>query len=477
MKSNPEQINSPSNINLDFLSDLALLFSMVSSILESYQHLTTHIVPGPNSISYFVAVFLLPIALLIPPSIIPRWLLCSLFLPWIYTCLFHSWQSMGGLDVMSMNVALWSLVLLVCEDPRKTFRRVHIGDKKPGVGSKGSSIVDYDSSHVWEEPYPSNLAQRLPWVLTLMVSLRLTNWKIGRVSHDKTQPPVRINRADFFKYTVVHILRSYLILDVTSFYTQTDPYFFHSGMNVDAPFPKTPVSASKVLELVTLLPPRLVRVLVLGGQLYSLLTLMFLLPTLLATIFNALQLLPNEWSPHSWPLFFGPSSAVADRGIRGLWGSWWHQMHRYLASTPGYSLAHALGISTSSFVGYTLLTTSAFFFSGMMHMGLIPPEPLNTKVSANEMRLRIAAFFWAQIPAIGIEVLVVKIFQRVAPRLSKSFVAKLLTIIWVATWSAMILPILTVPFRELGYWRVYPIPVSVMQGLFGKGWLPWSDFT
>lgn len=445
---------------------------MLSSMLGFYQHLIVHIVPGPNSISYFVAIFLLPTALLIPASTLSRWRLCSLFLPSIYACLIHAWVKMGGIDVISMNVALWSLVLLACQDPRRTFRRVHVGKIEPRPGD--DRISKNRLNIVWEEPYPSQRYQRIPWVLTLLVSLRLTNWKTGETCHDRTQPPDKLSRTAFLRYAISHILQRYLILDTTSSYVQTD--FYHSGMSVDAPFPSTASPTPTALTLLRLLPPHLIRASVLGGQIYAMVTLMFLIPALPAIALNALNLLSDEWSPHAWPLFFGPFSAIAERGLRGLWGTWWHQMNRHLVSTPGRSLAHAVGLSTSSLLGYYFLTTSAFFFSGVMHMGLVPPEPLNTSISVTEMRLCIAAFFWAQIPAIGVELLVSKNLRHLAPSFSRSPLAKVATVMWVATWFALILPILTVPFRELGYWHVYPVPVSVVQGLFGRGWLTWPFF-
>ena len=149
-------------------------------------------------------------------------------------------------------------------------------------------------------------------------------------------------------------------------------------------------------------------------------------------------------------------------------------MNRHLTSTPGRTLAHALGVSTRSLLGYALLTISAFGFSGVMHMGLIPPEPPGTEVSAMEMRLRVAGFFWVQIFGVGIEMIVSRLCGRVAPRLRESWVMRGLTVGWVVVWFVMMFPMLTVPFRELGYWEVNPMPVSVVQGVSGYGWLPWS---
>ena len=448
--------------------------SICSSLLMFYHHLITHVVPGPNSTSYFIAIFLLPIALLIPPSALSHRQLCSLFLPLIYAALYHAWMIIGGPDVISINVALWSFALLACRDPRRTFRRINVNEQHLRLRKDGSKVAQHNSNRIWDEPYPTTLFQRIPWVLTLMVSLRLTNWEIGEPSHDRARAPPRMTRSAFLRYALSQILQRYLVLDIASSYALTDPYFAHSGISVDTPFPTPTSSISPTLALLRLLPPRLLRASVIGGQIYAAVGLIYLLPALPALPLNALNLLPDDWSPHTWPPFFGPFSAVSSRGLRGLWGAWWHQMNRHLTATPGRTLAHALGVSTRSLLGYALLTISAFGFSGVMHMGLIPPEPLGTEVSTMEMRLRVAGFFWVQILGVGVEVVVSRLWGRAPPGFAESWVVRGMTVGWVMVWFAMMFPMLTMPFRELGYWEVYPMPVSVVQGIWGNGWLPWS---
>lgn len=325
-----------------------------------------------------------------------------------------------------------------------------------------------------EEPYPADLRKRIPWVLTLLVSLRLTGWKIGDPSHDKTQPPRRMTRGAFLKIAAGTIAYGFLILDATSCYVRTDPYFFTSGMSVDAAFPPPAKHMPTVLVLLRLLPPRLVRSSILAGQIYAMVTSMFYLPTLPAVGLNALGLLPDEWSPQTWPVFFGNFSAVGERGLRGLWGSWWHGMNRQITATPGRFLAQALGMPSRSAAAYALLTISAFFFSAVIHMGMIPPEPLSTVLSANEMRLCIASFFWAQIPAFAVELAVSKAVAHSAPQAFQWRATKVLVLAWTAGWLCLTLPILTDPFREIGYWTYYAVPVSLLRGLAGKGWIAWQ---
>ena len=438
------------------------------TLYQFYDHLTRHIVPGPQSFSYFVPFILLPVALLVPPSILPRRQLGLLFLPVIYACQIHAWRQIGGIDVISMTLTFWAFVLLGLRDPRRTHRRVW-GSLAAAEESSGKALPE----DIREQPYAQDLTKRIPWVFALLVSIRLTGWKIGDPSHDKTQPPKELSRWAFLKHALGTVVQSYLILDATSCYVQTDPYFNESYLSVDTPFPLPTPGMATLLIILRLLPPRMLRSAVLAGQVYAMVTSMFYLPTLPALGLNAIGILPDDWSPHTWPVFFGRFSAVAERGLRGLWGSWWHHMNRQITATPGRSFVQALGVSTSSTLGYTIVTVFTFVLSGVMHMGMIPPEPTTKVRSANEMRLYVAAFFWAQIPGFMVEIVVSNLLTRSVPRLVHWSATRLIVLVWVASWLSLTLPLLTIPFREIGYWHHFPLPVSPLRGLAGKGWATW----
>lgn len=441
-----------------------------SELAEFYEHLTRHIVPGPNSYSYFVPFLLLPAALLTPPSVLSRRQLAFLFLPAIYACLMHAW-SIAGIDVLSVDLALWSFIHLVCWDPRRTHRRVWVST--PSASAVDEKRPSEAGEDVVEEAYPEEWAKRIPWVFTLLVSLRLTGWKIGDPSHDKTQPPARLSRSKFLRHAVSVGVQSYLILDAAAFYARTDPYFTTSGMDIDHPFPPPSAKMATLLVMLRLLPPRLVRSSAVAGQIYAMVAGMFYAPLIPMVGLNAIGILPYEWSPHTWPQIFGPFSAVWERGLRGLWGKWWHGVNRQITAPPGRWLAQERGVPTKSLTGYALLTISAFFFSGIMHSGLIPPEPQTGLFSARSMRLHVAGFFWAQIPAFAFEVAVSKLVARFTPRVLDWSVTRVLVTVWTAAWLCLTLPLLTVPFRELGYWHYYSVPVSLLQRLSGKGWWTW----
>ncbi|MCJ1470274.1 hypothetical protein MMC07_008919 [Pseudocyphellaria aurata] len=438
---------------------------MPSFNLQSYGHIITHLSPGPHpkNISYFLAVFLLPTALLIPPSALSHRQLCFLFLPLIWIFQVRAFSQMGCVDVLGVDLALWSYCLLAFRDPRRTFKRVRV--------RSNSSIAESDETkkrQVWEEEYPSDLWSRIPWVLTLMVSFRYTNWKIGEPSHDRQQPCKGLTRQKYLKMVSISTLQHYLLLDVAAAYLQTDPYFFQP-ISIDTPFNLSTTETPAAFAPLKLLPPRLVRASIIAAQIYAAVNILFTLPALLAV---ALGVLPDEWSPHTWPMFFGPFSAVSTKGIRGLWGRWWHQTNRHITSTPGRGLNNLLGISSSSNMGFAALVTSAFFFSGLTHIGLIPPQPLATDVSVNEMRLHMGALFWVQILGFGIELVVIGLLGKNTSRLP-SWAARFLTLSWTAAWLCMTLPLVTLPFRGMKYWEAYPVPFSPAQALLGKGWFTW----
>ena len=462
---------------------------MYTSFLQFYEHLTTHIIPGPNSISYFTPLLLLPCALLIPPSTLSNLKLSCVFLPLIYACIIHTWIWGGGIDVISANVALWSTDLIALQDPRGTYRRIHVPDLSPpkpkeDITHKSSEtepllqdeVADPpdDKPQSWEEAYPDKLYRRICWVLTLLISIRLSYWKIGDSHHDKTQPPIRLTCTAFLSWAASIIVYSFLVLDSAAFVAQFDSYFIDSTIGIDTPLLLAP-NAPAALSFLSFLPPRIHRCSIIAAHIYGVITLGGALGIPLILIANYFGLISDLWSPQSWPMFFGPFSAVADRGMRGLWGTWWHQTMRYPTSFPGRRLAQALRVKGNSTLDYSFRTISAFFFSGVIHMGLVPPEPQYATMPTSVVRLYVAMFFWVQAVAFAVELLVSKIMKRVSPDFACTTAARLLTLIWVSAWLCLTIPIVAVALKELGYGLVYPIPVSVWNGLTGRAWLTWPS--
>ena len=507
----PWHASSPPTVNLP-LDDLPVL----------YHNLTHHLIPGPQSMSYAIPLLLLPFALAIPPERMTHQALRLTFLPIMYACILHAWWRIGGLDVISVTSGLWCTSVIgirdVRRDARRVFWRARVEDpreKESGgvrrletegprsvsgedmregslrqrrVGQPPENRVeakdeptiqaprdeeisteDDESStaedgEVIEEHYPiDGLRKRWKWILVLLVSLRLVGWRVGDRSHDRTQPYKPMTRLAYIKHASSVALLGYLVLDASFLYVPCDPYFTVSGIGVDDPYLPSSCASNPFFNLLQDLPPRLLRCCALAAQIFALVSGGFYLSTIPAVLANALGLFPEEWSPHAWPHFYGSFSAVYDRGLRGLWGTWWHQMEREITGNTGRALAVFLGLPPRSFARYTFMVATAFFLSGTVHMGMIPPQPLSRNMSAHMMRLYIGGFFWSQVPGIGIETLVSKLASRYAPGMAKQPWMKVVIFAWTGGWLCLTLPLLVVPFREIGYWRGSPVPMSVLQ--------------
>ncbi|RMY08074.1 hypothetical protein D0867_09158 [Hortaea werneckii] len=436
------------------------------------------------------------------------------FMPIITACIAHAWWAMGGVDVISVDVLLWSLLLLVLQDPWKDFRwvvRKDDGQKfkrsetQISASNSGTTLPDEKSTkdkvstsertallqaansgeatlakdkheynvhpQMSEQAYPESFYDRLKWVGTLLVSIRLNNWKISSPSHDRKQPltPAFRDRLSFILYTLFCFMRGYLVLDLTRAYISYDSYFTNPHLSIRSPLPSGNVDG---------LPAQFVRAMVTGAQAWALISQMFYLPCLLPVGLHALGLLSDEWSPHLWPSYFGSPEAIFLHGVRGFWGKYWHQTMRWSVAGPGYAVADALHLKAGGLVRYSLITVVAFGLSGTVHMGLVPPQPLHATVSANVIRLYVAAFFWTQPMAMLVETLGGKImscvtglslWQKGAGRL----IGLLVNGIWVLMWFALTMPLLSEAGKQMGYWRVWTVPFSIWQGLRGEGWVAW----
>jgi len=466
----------------------------------TYYHLAHHIVPGPQSFSYFVSLILLPIALLIPRSLLKKWQNVFLFLPIMTACTVHAWWCMNSVDVISVDVLLWALFLLALRDPWKDFRlmvptsrqedqakkRRAVAEVRNGLPTASESdgageqttllqpadepAPDDKGPAYIEQPYPKSLWRRLPWAGTLLVSIRLNDWKIHAPSHDKTQPapPAFTTRRSFLAYSILSFLRGYLVLDLTRAYIDHDPFFTNQTIPITSPLPFA----------IPFLPPPLLRTMLVGAQAWALISQMFYLPCLLPVGLNALGALPDQWSPHTWPPYFGPPSAIFLHGVRGFWGQYWHQTMRWSVSGLGYALADAVGLRSGGLARYAVISGVAFGLSGAVHMGLVPPEPLQATMDVNTVRLLVAGFFWVQPVAMVIETVVARTVARLGGLAwwqsgRGRGLRMVVNCVWVIAWFSLSLSLLAEAGRQLGYWRVWPMPVSLWQGLRGEGWVAW----
>ena len=464
----------------------------------TYHYLTHHVVPGPQSFSYFIPLLLLPTALLIPRTTLSQWQNMCIFIPIMTIATLHAWYVMDGTDVISSDVLFQALFFLVFQDPWTTYEYVappHKGkkiesrqngetssiadnaelligeDEQTPLQATSSEAPEHPPPHPHGEAYPSTLRPRIDWVLNLLSSIRLNNWRIGNPSHDATQLPNTTSRSrtNFLLQSLLSFVRGYLVLDLTRAYISYDPYFIDPSLPITSPLP---------FKSLNILPSQLVRTMVIGAQAWALISQMFYVPAAIPVMLHATGLVPDAWSPHTWVPFFGPAKVIFTSGVRGFWGGYWHQTMRWMTSGLGYAVSDALRLHRRSVWRYAIISLSAFGLSGITHIGLVPPEPLHASVSANTIRFYVAGFFWLQPLAMMAEVLVLKLLGRIlSPESVRSrrgsTVRTVTNAVWLVLWFSLCLPLLGEAGRQLGYWRVWPMPVSVWRGLRGEGWVTW----
>ncbi|KAK4988876.1 hypothetical protein LTR50_003610 [Elasticomyces elasticus] len=478
------------------------------SLKHDYTALIQHHIPGPNSISYFIPFILLPLALLIPPSVLSRWQLCAVFLPVIYGCVFHAWIAMEGVDVISVDKLLWATYFLALKDTRREFRRLskvvgrYSRENANAVVSREKDVPEVRDVVRYEESYPERFSERLFWVGELLISLRLTDWKINEPSHDMKQPapPTNPGHLRFITTALLRTLRGYLILDLAAAYIASDSYFTDPRVSVFSPLPHasgsfinnnnkataaaaasrapTTLLAPSILHTLALLPPPLLRSTIIGLQAWATISELFHLPCILPVALHALGLLPPKFSPHLWPPYFGSASAVLRRGVAGLWGKYWHQTMRVSVSAPGRALAAAMGLRRGGLARGAVVAGVSFGLSGVVHMGMVPSRPLRATRSPWTIRLLVAAFFWAQALGLLLEAAVARFVVSVAPAVARrvhgrSVLRRVVNAVWVVFWMCVTLPLLGEAGRQMGYWRVWPVPVSLVRWMAGEGWVAW----
>ena len=153
---------------------------------------------------------------------------------------------------------------------------------------------------------------------------------------------------------------------------------------------------------------------------------------------------------------------------------------RVMSSAPGDWVADQLGLTGEGRPRWALKVISGFGFSGVTHMGLVPPLIEN----AATLRWQIAGFFWMQGLGVLLESGVGMVWEYLQGdgkssrknKSSSSVSMRTLRLAWVLTWICFTIPLLRDPFRDLGWWKLYPLPEVLItprvQRLLDGSWLP-----
>lgn len=266
------------------------------------------------------------------------------------------------------------------------------------------------------------------------------------------------DRYDLSRYLFPRLLGGYILLDILKVVLMKDPFFI-IGPN-DLPLPPHlswmhPFAISFLRKM--LCCTSIVTALECIFSLSPLCFCLILGPT-------ALGVRGEAWM---YPTTWGPISAVCDKGLAGLWGSWWHQTFRKGFSAPTEYLIRKGFISQKSVAAKVIGVFFAFTVSGIIHAAgsvtQIPPtKPLD-----------LILFF--QVQGLGILVeavlaMVLKPFNRRSPSWARKTGNFIFAFIWIYSSAGYL-----VDDFSRAIWLFEPVPFSFMRGLgfgfHGEGFL------
>lgn len=432
-----------------------------------------------------------------------------------------------GLGLTSFWGIVMTFILLILHDPGKDFQRIEVREEpvsepfqrqaaksKPLNGTTDAvrkrpvpdepNLDDSARNHVtsndagltrfvWQG-YPQNLLHRLDWSIDLMTTFRGINWnfripiKTYVVPPPEGDPPRLSDKANSLnKNALTELRRSairnflfyYFVIDVLKTFMVTDPYW----LGIAPLESRTPWVWLSNLNDVLPGATRFVRLSVSLTAVVSALTIIFSLsPLFFATVLPYIAgdklyamtkspLLEVWMYPPQWGSMF---DTLCNKGLAGMWATWWHQMFRYGISEPSRLLTRKLNISPRSQLGRAVQLFIAFGLTAGIHaaassttFSIIPSKPLHPFI-----------FFLGQAVGILVQTEVSRRlngmirFPRVVRRAGN------FGFVFVFLW--FIGPYLADDFARCQVWLFEPVPVSILRGVgFGPGdcWIPWLSFS
>lgn len=346
------------------------------------------------------------------------------------------------------------------------------------------SLREEEEFEYFWETYPETLRERIPWILDLLSNTRGIgwNWAISTIpdlpNYVKEQlgepvsqtPPRRISTRILPSTGVIissrlrHIAICYLLFDAIKTIQMTDPYFLFGPSTYELPL------------FLRHLPPALV----FSFRYFLCCTIGFLIP--LQMVFAAqdlgaclvgpriLGVMAEPWHlPTSW----GSPMDVLDNGLKGFWGSLWHQRLRIFFSAPtAYLIEHGY-LTPRSLAAKLAGLFIAFTISGFIHACIAvtqfqPSSPLEMFV-----------FFLLHGVGIIIQTSFCAAFRPWMNRIPK-LIRQVGNFLFTFTWFAVTGPLYADNIARGGAWLNEPVPISLFRGLGlggeGDGWWCWNMY-
>jgi len=269
-------------------------------------------------------------------------------------------------------------------------------------------------------------------------------------------------RRELLKGRLPTFIVGYLLLDILKVAMMNDPYFIFGPTTYDLP---------SYLQNQPAIVLKFVRQFISSWSIIISLEMAFLIPPIGLSLLLGPRILGQR--AHAWyfPTTWGSWSNVMNKGLNGLWGSWWHQTFRFAFSAPSNFLINNGYIPAHSTLGRMSALFFAFAISGILHCGGSISQFPKTYYSHAPI------FFMLQAVGILIQSTLCGILHPVIKEMPKqvrqagNFLFTFLWLLYTGFW-------LTDDFARGGIWLYEPIPISPLRGLgFGEkdaGWWCWE---
>ena len=371
--------------------------------------------------------------------------------------------------------------------------RDRLNDAKDANQSRNSIVTDeLEESHFKWQPFPETLAHRLYWVLDLVFNFRGPGWNwrittlqplpfVVRLQLEGT-PGTGMTPKEFDLDAAKSTLRTqlkmvtwgYLVLDVARPILTKDPYFlgiipsqspYLSALDPESPLTRT---LNFIFHQGTSLCVTIIAIQFVAAAFWAILLSAVILCSLLVGTRFAI---PIE-QPWMYPEFFGPCLlSILDRGLAGVWATWWHQLFRFTYVSVGKWTISCLPANLQRKPNFTrpLRILIAFILSGFLHsMGSY------TQVSSTHPFSGTFLFFLLQAPGIFFQSIVARYLNEHLPFRVPRWLRRAGNLVFVVLWFCLTGPLEGDDLARCGLWLLEPVPFSLVDALgYGDGKGPW----